>query len=59
MADKLIHVTKNNPIFRLKFVVKRLNTQLNESTNQNSLKSRNCKANEQQKVNIKLWGKEK
>ena len=42
MADKLLnfpnHGTKSYPICRLHLVVGRLNTQLNEPTNQNSIK---------------------
>ena len=43
MADKLMYISnddkQNYPLSRLKLVVKHLNTQLNEPTNQNSLKS--------------------
>ena len=43
MADKLMCIQNNDkqnyPLSRLKLVVKHLNTQLNEPTNQNSLKS--------------------
>ena len=43
MADKLMYIpsddTQNTPSVGLKKWLKRLNTQLNESTNQNSRKS--------------------
>ena len=42
MADKLMYIpnddTQNDPFFRLQFVIKTLNTQLNELTNQHSPK---------------------
>ena len=48
MANKLLYipndVTQNIPLCRLQLVLKRLDTQLNEPTNQNSIIS--CKANE-------------
>ena len=42
MAVKLMHIlnddTQNNPFYRLKVMVESLNTQLNETTNQNLTK---------------------
>ena len=42
MSDKLIYIpndnTQNYPFFRLQLVVEKLNTQLNELTNQNLVK---------------------
>ena len=59
MADKLMYITnddtQNYPFCRLYSVTKYLDTQLNESNNQNSIKSpQSCKTNG--KIIIKLWG---
>ena len=61
MADKLMYIpnddSQNYPICKLKLVVETLNTELNKSTNQKSLKSPKLLSQRiEESVIIKLWG---
>ena len=47
---------QNSPSVDYNQWLKRFDTQLNETKNRNSKSTQNCKANEQENVNIKLWG---
>ena len=60
MANKLIYILNYDtqyPFCRLQVVVKRLDTQINEPTNENLLKvPKIIKLKNQENIIIKLWG---